>query len=135
MTYEMRSYRLQQYAQMVADRNASGLSVEDYCEKVGLRPDQYRYRAKAVRRVAAEALRNKSRAVTVDNQESKPATASEQDQGIKAPALCVELKRQVSQKPKPDSCIRIRYHEAEIFVDENTSSTLLQKVMEVMAHV
>jgi len=47
-------YRLTNWAQMIHDRDCSGLSVSAYCESVGMATHVYYYRLRKVREAACE---------------------------------------------------------------------------------
>ena len=49
-------YRLRQWAKIVQECNASGLTIKTYCEEIGLRQHQYYYMKKKLREAACDEL-------------------------------------------------------------------------------
>ena len=52
----MTEYRLSSWAKMVHERDCSGLSIQAYCESIGIAKHVYYYRLKKVREAACDEL-------------------------------------------------------------------------------
>jgi hypothetical protein len=59
-----KEYRLQQWAQMAQEKAESGLTVREYCHRVGIKENTYHHRMKRLRLAAVVAVQNDTLAST-----------------------------------------------------------------------
>lgn len=138
MNNAMKEIRYQQWAQMIIDRKSSHLTVAEYCAAHDIRPDQYRYRAKAVRKYALDLIPvefrpkyRRSEQTAVDGDAQLSTTLPE---AAATSSKVVEIKGTASAAGSRSGLV-IQFHDAFINVPEGTSKKLLEDVCEVLAHV
>lgn len=117
-----RAYRLHQWAEAISDRNQSGLTISEWCEKNGVSKYQYYYRLRAVRKAAATHL-------------DLPSTDGNAVFALLDPAAFQS--QAVSHDTTPESSISkadvcIRLNGAEILVADHVSEELLDKVIKAV---
>lgn len=120
-----RNCRLQEWAQMIQNCNNRpiGMSVDEWCQANSITKANYYYRMAQVRKACLDSL---------------PEIAVEQTI-VPVPMNLVSLEdapsRTQSSQPSEDSFLELTSHGITLRVTEQTSSTLLSKVLGVLAHV
>lgn len=117
-----RSCRLQEWAQMIRDCNDRpiGMSVSEWCQANSITTANYYYRMTQVRKACLDSL---------------PSEVVEHAV-VPVPMELVSPKMEnLSTKVPDNSFIELSSHGVTLRVTENTSDTLLAKVLGVLAHV
>ena len=120
-----RNCRLQEWAQMIQNCNNRpiGMSVDEWCQANSITKANYYYRMAQVRKACLDSI---------------PEIAVEQTI-VPVPMNLVSLEdapsRTQSSQTSEDSFLELTSHGITLRVTEQTSSTLLSKVLGVLAHV
>ena len=112
-----RTYRLNQWTEIVRQHRSSGQTVAVFCKEQNLNPKSYYYWLRCVREAACEALpaiaNNKSMIV--------PLTLGESIACPSAPAV--------------NSKITLHYGEFSLDIDENTSSLFIENTIRTLMNL
>lgn len=103
-----RQYQLQQWTQIICERNSSGLTILDFCQKRGISKNSYFYWLKQVREAACESL---------------PAC------GGNSKFVPVEIPAKPATSP---SKLTLHYGEISLTIDESTSEYLLKNTLQIL---
>lgn len=118
-----RNYRLQEWAQMIQEckRRPYGMSVSEWCQENSITTANYYYRMLQVRKACIDSL---------------PAEAIEQSI-IPVPTELMNTKLSANEEPvqKKKSYVEISAHGMTLKITEDTASSLIEKVLGVLAHV
>ncbi len=116
-----KEYRLAHWAEIVRDRQESGLSIKAYCEREGIHPNAYYYRQRKLREAACEVIAQGTPAI---------------DRNLPAPqgwAVCEETNPSLEQQAVPaESGLTIEIGEFKIKLNGEVSSEQLSKVCLVL---
>lgn len=115
-----RQTNIRKWTQIFSERNASGLTVRQYCEEHGITKDQYYYWLKVVREAAIEMAERQNALVEI------PTTRSD------VPAV-IPSGEHVNEV-RPDPCILIQTGTTMIQVDSTAPVALVRGIMEVIRH-
>ena len=110
--------RIQQWTEIIQDRNTSGLTVDDYCESHGLSRNQYYY---WLRRVKARILESAPQIVEL----KMPATVL-----AKSELAPVQIQPAATDVPQ----LVISKGDIDIRVNSNISPELLMMIFECLSH-
>ena len=115
-----RQANIRKWTEIFNDKNASGLTVRQYCEEHGITKDQYFYWLKIVRETAIEMVERQNALVEI------PATRSD------APAVISS--GEPGAEVRPDPCIQIQTGNTMIQVASTAPVALVRGIMEVIRH-
>lgn len=118
-----RAYRLRQWAEAISNRNQSGLTISEWCEKNGVSKYQYYYRLRAVRKAAAAQLEPA-------NTDSHPIFALLDPTACQGQSAPHDTVSETSISSKVNVCIRL--NGAEILIADPVSGDLLNKVIKAV---
>jgi len=113
-----RQANIRKWTAVFSDRNASGLTVRQYCHEHGITKDQYYYWLKVVRTTAIELAEQQNALVEIQTAPNdEPLIMTSEDR---------------SEPPSCTPCIRIQNRETLIHVDGSAPASLVRAIMEVM---
>lgn len=105
-----KQYRLQQWAQIICERNSSGLTIHAFCQERGISKNVYFYWLKQIREVACQSL---------------PTSAGD--------SKFVPI--EISAKPTTSSKLTLQVGEISLTIDEFTSESLLKNTLQTLRQV
>ena len=110
--------RIQEWMQLIRERNDSGMTIKEWCRSKGLSENQYYYWLRKIRRSACTALESRADKAPLI-QEEGPVFA------------------QVNVLPQPQmppAGITIRMNHAEIHIGKDVCAGQLKTIMKVITH-
>lgn len=121
----VREYRIDQWMQIIQDRNQSGLTIQEYCQQNGLNQNAYYYWLRIIRHQAMEEGK------TINQHQEfveLPSVQVPESTGSKLPA-------DSEMTADPGSGLTLEFKGVHIQVQASTSMRLLSKTLEVVSHV
>ena len=116
--------RLRQWAQDMAEQQASGLTQKRWCDMKGIGSTTFEYRCRKVKAALAEKLQeNQNHATAIVPAEGQPVPDAEP----------IFAKVNLSAPASPSSGVNIRLAHAEISIAPDTPAEHVRMVLEVLA--
>lgn len=112
--------RIQEWVELIKERNASGMTIREWCESKGLSENQYYYWLRKIRRTACTALEGRSD-LTPQIKGDAPAFAQINVMPDACPA-------------GSDTGISIHLKHADIHIGSDVSKRQLETVMKEVIH-
>ena len=112
--------RIQEWVELIKERNASGMTIREWCESKGLSENQYYYWLRKIRRTACTALEDRSD-LTPQIKGDAPAFAQINVMPDACPA-------------GSDTGISIHLKHADIHIGSDVSKRQLETIMKEVLH-
>ena len=125
-------YRLKHWAEIIQERNESGMSIKAYCNSIGLRQNVYHYWQRKLREAAV---------ITSSEQKEQeksllpyiPSELVAKEKGISCPPTQGEWAICEVTKPEPgEGTIQIEIGKSRVTADQQTNYELLAKVCKML---
>lgn len=112
--------RMQEWAGFIKERNASGMTIKEWCRARGTSESQYYYWLRKIRHSACTVMKTCSENVAQENEE--------------APVFAEINVLSDTVRAETDSGIRIRINQADIHIGKDVPADQLTAVMKVIAY-
>lgn len=110
--------RIQEWMQLIRERNDSGMTIKEWCEAKGLSENQYYYWLRKIRKTACTALENRS--------DKAPLVREDGPVFAKVTVL--------PQTPMTTSGITIHMSSANIHIGKDVCANQIKTIMKVIAN-
>ena len=111
--------RIQEWMQLIRERNDSGMTIKAWCETKGLSENQYYYWLRKIRKTACTALENRS--------DKAPLVREDGPVFAKVNVL--------PQTPMTTSGITIHMSQADIHIGKDVCANQIKTILKVIANV
>ena len=111
--------RIQEWMQLIRERNDSGMTIKAWCETKGLSENQYYYWLRKIRKTACTALKNRS----------DKAPLVREDGPVFAEVNVLP------QTPMTTSGITIHMSQADIHIGKDVCANQIKTILKVIANV
>jgi len=120
-------YRLAHWAQVMQERNESGMSIKVYCESVGLKINVYYYWQRKLRMTAMESMQHDSEVMRI-NQPASPIHKTPKGWAVCETGVSV-------QRTTGNNEIQVEIGRSRVTVRKDTDPELLAQVCRILVTV